>query len=147
MDQAKCKTYDGNIWFPSSLDMPKHARNIEEQVAFAKFICWKCPVRIPCLAWAQETREEFGIFGGYTPDERRVMRRDPPSRYWPTQTKINADKEAAIQSLRLAEGIGTLAAARQLSVSPTLLYRAWKKHGLGKRKTNTMSPPEFKEAS
>jgi len=37
----------------------------------AKGICFGCPVRLPCLARALEEREEFGIWGGMSANERR----------------------------------------------------------------------------
>lgn len=45
-------------------------------VARAKAICMTCPVRLECLSWAVEARIGFGIFGGRTPRERRMLRKD-----------------------------------------------------------------------
>lgn len=36
-------------------------------------VCRLCPVKAECLAWALETRQSFGVFGGTTPDERHAM--------------------------------------------------------------------------
>lgn len=44
------------------------------RVASAKRICAVCPVRRPCLEFAQAHREEFGIWGGLTETERRQAR-------------------------------------------------------------------------
>ncbi|MFE9426210.1 WhiB family transcriptional regulator [Kitasatospora sp. NPDC006697] len=41
----------------------------------AKAICSACPVRAACLAGALERREQFGVFGGLTADERRAVLR------------------------------------------------------------------------
>lgn len=39
----------------------------------AKAICKRCPVQGECLADALERQDEFGIYGGTTPDERAAM--------------------------------------------------------------------------
>jgi WhiB family redox-sensing transcriptional regulator len=41
----------------------------------AKALCAICPHRRPCLDWALETEQLFGIWAGTTPDERRDMLR------------------------------------------------------------------------
>jgi WhiB family redox-sensing transcriptional regulator len=43
----------------------------------AKRICASCPVRAACLADALATRDEHGIRGGTTPQERQRLRRSP----------------------------------------------------------------------
>ncbi|MFF3215315.1 WhiB family transcriptional regulator [Streptomyces sp. NPDC002886] len=43
--------------------------------ARAKRICFSCPARGACLAYARETVEEFGIWGGLTGQERRARGR------------------------------------------------------------------------
>jgi WhiB family redox-sensing transcriptional regulator len=49
----------------------------------AKVICYGCPVRIDCLADALDSRAEFGVWGGLTERERRVLlRRRPDVRSW-----------------------------------------------------------------
>jgi WhiB family transcriptional regulator, redox-sensing transcriptional regulator len=43
----------------------------------AKQACAGCPERAPCLAWALDKREQEGIWGGTTPDERKaILRQD-----------------------------------------------------------------------
>jgi hypothetical protein len=41
----------------------------------AKAICRSCPVQLQCGAWAVETREPFGTWGGVSQDERRLRLR------------------------------------------------------------------------
>ena len=43
-------------------------------VAIAKAQCVGCPVREACLAFGLD--EEFGVWGGTTPDERRTLREE-----------------------------------------------------------------------
>jgi WhiB family redox-sensing transcriptional regulator len=49
----------------------------------AKIICNSCPVRLECLADALDGRHQFGVWGGMTERERRVLlRRRPDIRSW-----------------------------------------------------------------
>ncbi|MFI5998167.1 WhiB family transcriptional regulator [Streptomyces sp. NPDC051362] len=45
----------------------------------AKMICMQCPVRTECLAEALDDRIEFGVWGGMTERERRVLLRRKPN--------------------------------------------------------------------
>jgi WhiB family redox-sensing transcriptional regulator len=44
-------------------------------VALAKSICGGCPVRAACLAWALNSEEEHGVWGGKSGPERRAILR------------------------------------------------------------------------
>lgn len=44
-------------------------------VSLAKSLCNTCPVVDECLAFAIETRQPDGIWGGMTPKERNRLRR------------------------------------------------------------------------
>lgn len=44
-------------------------------ISAAKEVCAGCPVAGECLTWAIETNQTEGIWGGYTPKERRAIRR------------------------------------------------------------------------
>ena len=47
-----------------------------EEVAAAKRVCGECEVSGPCLDFALDTRQEFGVWGGMDEDERReILRR------------------------------------------------------------------------
>lgn len=41
----------------------------------AKFLCRNCPVRWLCLDYALEAKEPFGIWGGYTTEERKTLKK------------------------------------------------------------------------
>lgn len=43
-------------------------------VALAKAACRECPLTVLCAEYAIEAREEYGIWGGFTPFERRTIR-------------------------------------------------------------------------
>lgn len=67
---AACKDLDPNLFFPIGVTGPA-----VDQIAAAKSICNQCPVRGECLDFAITTNQEFGVWGGTTEDERRVLRR------------------------------------------------------------------------
>ena len=45
------------------------------QIAKAKVVCNRCPVTSQCLAWALETGQDAGVWGGMSEDERRALKR------------------------------------------------------------------------
>src|SRR5688500_7311895 len=67
---AACKDVDPNLFFPIGVTGPAVA-----QIAAAKSICDQCLVQRDCLEFAITTNQEFGVWGGTTEDERRVLRR------------------------------------------------------------------------
>jgi WhiB family redox-sensing transcriptional regulator len=62
--QALCAQVDPEIFFPPGDDPATEARRI----------CAHCPVRRPCLDYALAAGEEYGIWGGLDPEERRALR-------------------------------------------------------------------------
>jgi WhiB family redox-sensing transcriptional regulator len=44
-----------------------------EQAEHAKAICRICPSLKPCLSFALATSQDLGIWGGTTPEERRLL--------------------------------------------------------------------------
>jgi WhiB family redox-sensing transcriptional regulator len=64
-DDRACNGEDPNLFFPD--------RGVD--AGPAKAICHRCHCRAECLAWAVRTRQEFGVWGGTTPEERRRLRR------------------------------------------------------------------------
>lgn len=59
-------------------------RNVDPELFFpfdsgsgdeAKAICHTCPVEADCAAWAIATYQEAGIWGGLSPEQRKVRRR------------------------------------------------------------------------
>jgi WhiB family transcriptional regulator, redox-sensing transcriptional regulator len=55
---------DVNVFFPERGGSSKAARAV----------CARCDVREECLESALANQEEFGIFGGTSPHERRQLR-------------------------------------------------------------------------
>jgi hypothetical protein len=48
---------------------PEHATGYAAAIA----VCKTCPHIFECLAWALETEQSFGVWGGTTPVERREI--------------------------------------------------------------------------
>ena len=68
--KAACLDENPELFFPIGT-----TGRAVEQAERAKAVCRTCPVTTPCLQWALETRQDAGIWGGLTEDERRVLRR------------------------------------------------------------------------
>jgi WhiB family redox-sensing transcriptional regulator len=72
-EQALCAQIGGDVWFPES----------GGSVRKAKAVCNggggrpPCPVRQECLEAALDRNDRYGIWGGLTDRERRVLRRSP----------------------------------------------------------------------
>ena len=72
LDGAACKGAGTDLFFGPAAEFVT-ARQLRE--AEAKAICAGCPVRLECLAYALDSGEAYGVWGGATEDERRAMRR------------------------------------------------------------------------
>jgi WhiB family redox-sensing transcriptional regulator len=68
--EAACREEDPEVFFPVGNTGPALAQ-IEE----AKKICARCSVKDSCLAWALESGQDAGVWGGLSEDERRAMKR------------------------------------------------------------------------
>jgi WhiB family redox-sensing transcriptional regulator len=69
-DRAACLGVDPELFFPIGNTGPALLQ-IEE----AKAVCRRCKVVEPCLSWAIEARQEDGVWGGLSADERRAVKR------------------------------------------------------------------------
>jgi WhiB family redox-sensing transcriptional regulator len=68
--RGACRHSDPELFFPVAARGPAL-----RQLARAKKVCARCPVRIECLDYALQTGQAFGIWGGTSEEERRLMRR------------------------------------------------------------------------
>jgi WhiB family transcriptional regulator, redox-sensing transcriptional regulator len=68
-EAALCRREDTDLFFPITSAGPPGA-----EASRAKAVCASCPVRRPCLLYALATGQEFGIWGGYDENERRLLR-------------------------------------------------------------------------
>lgn len=75
-DQARCwakaTSPESDLWYPDK-DEPEEVQ--KSKTAAAKAICHACPVKPQCLRYAIRAGERYGIWGGRTPRERSVVRR------------------------------------------------------------------------
>ena len=62
---AVCAQVDPELWFPEK----------GQPTAAAKLICGWCEAQAECLAFAMAGNEQFGVWGGLSPGERRALRR------------------------------------------------------------------------
>lgn len=67
---AACADEDPELFFPIGNTGPAL-----RQIAEAKTVCRRCLVVDTCLSWALDTRQEFGVWGGMSEDERRALKR------------------------------------------------------------------------
>ncbi|MTD58412.1 WhiB family transcriptional regulator [Amycolatopsis pithecellobii] len=67
-EEAACRDEDPELFFPVSERGPG-----ARQVAQAKAVCARCPVRAECLQYALDAGLDHGIFGGTTDAERRKL--------------------------------------------------------------------------
>jgi WhiB family transcriptional regulator, redox-sensing transcriptional regulator len=71
MSRAACRgTPDPGLFFPVGTGSAA-----AEEAEKAKAVCARCPVRISCLAYALSTRQQYGVWGGATEQERRLTAR------------------------------------------------------------------------
>lgn len=65
MHEASCRGGDHELFFATQ----------PSRIAAAQAICADCPVRIPCLVDALERGEQYGVWGGTSPEDRdRLLR-------------------------------------------------------------------------
>lgn len=65
-DGALCAQVDGELFFPAK------GGSVRE----AKAVCRKCPSCAPCLQFALDNDERFGIWGATSERERRRLKRN-----------------------------------------------------------------------
>ncbi|WP_214322809.1 WhiB family transcriptional regulator [Nonomuraea sediminis] len=66
-ERAACLDTDPELFFPISAEGPS-----SQQFSRAKAVCGRCQVREQCLAYALETRQAHGVWGGTDPHQRRA---------------------------------------------------------------------------
>jgi len=67
---GSCRKLDTGLFFPIG-----QTGEAEVKIARAKKVCGTCPVRQQCLEFAITTNQEYGVWGGHSEEERRVVRR------------------------------------------------------------------------
>ena len=68
-EQVPCVSYPdlffGDDWNSAIADL-----------RIAKNMCRRCPIMLQCAVYGLEAEEEYGVWGGLTPLDRKKMRRD-----------------------------------------------------------------------
>ena len=62
---AACRSTDPDLFFPVS-----SADTAQRDTAEAQAVCARCPVQAHCREFALRTRQQYGIWGGMTEQER-----------------------------------------------------------------------------
>lgn len=81
MKRAACKgSKDPDQFFRERSEKKGKAQTVVKgtlkgNTTSAKKLCSRCRVSSDCLLWALQNDEDFGIWGGSTPEERQVMKR------------------------------------------------------------------------
>lgn len=68
--EAACLEEDPELFFPIGNTGPAL-----DQIEEAKAVCRRCEVVQTCLRWGLDTGQEFGVWGGFSEDERRALQR------------------------------------------------------------------------
>jgi WhiB family redox-sensing transcriptional regulator len=90
-EAAACRNSEPELFFPVSGSV------VTADVRQAKLICASCAARVECLNFALRQRQEQGIWGGLTEEERRVLRR---------RLAANGRRSVRSMDLRAATGAG-----------------------------------------
>lgn len=69
-DRAACLDEDPELFFPVGNTDPAFIQ-IEE----ARTVCRRCEVIDTCLSWAVESRQDAGVWGGQSADQRQALKR------------------------------------------------------------------------
>jgi WhiB family redox-sensing transcriptional regulator len=67
--RASCRGEEPELFFPVGTTEPAL-----EQLGMAKSVCHRCPVAGECLAWALDTGQRAGVWGGLSEEERIGLR-------------------------------------------------------------------------
>ena len=69
---GRCRDRSGAQFFHPDDDLGRISRRLRE--AAAKRLCHSCPVRPQCAAHALEVGEEYGVWGGFSENDRGLLR-------------------------------------------------------------------------
>ena len=100
------------------------------QIAAAKAVCARCPVRDACLRYAVTTGQGYGIWGGLTEDERRGLRYPEqlsglpgePARRWSAPPRVLRNRPRRPRA-RTSAARSTVARPRATRVAGNRLVR------------------------
>ncbi len=70
--RAACRGPQSAVFFPPP--RPERREDKRRREARAKAICGECGVQLDCLDYAVTIKEQHGIWGGLSENERKVLR-------------------------------------------------------------------------
>lgn len=71
-EEAECRSYQNTLFFGEEGESELERQAREDA---AKAVCRSCPVIEPCLEFALETNQKYGIWGGLSDKERASLKR------------------------------------------------------------------------
>lgn len=71
-DRRSCKGESPDIFYAPPFE---EKENRDQRIKIARTICASCVIREECLNFALNTRQDDGIWGGLTFEERRSLQR------------------------------------------------------------------------
>ena len=84
---GKTTSPENDYWYPEEDDPDK-----ANKILIAKTYCNSCPVKKKCLKFSISNEEEYGIWGGMTPRERRARFRRNKN-YWNERYETSGDED------------------------------------------------------
>jgi hypothetical protein len=118
-----CRIEDAELFFPVG-----ESWDARIQADEAKAVCHRCPVMERCLAWAFETRQDAGVWGGLTEQERRLIhRRKKPVYRSGEQTAVDLILEHRAADFRAlaVSGMSRADMARELGTNVRTVNTVW----------------------
>lgn len=121
-EYAVCRQVDPDLFFPIP-NSTTGARQAEE----AKKVCGTCPVKRQCLSWALEAKQDIGVWGGLTEEERagihgRRAERRTSTDGRPAWQVIVDTRLGEYQALE-AKGLSAWAIGRQMRTNAQTIHR------------------------
>jgi len=69
-NSAACLDEDPELFFPIGTTDPAF-----HQIEKARVVCRRCEIIEDCLSWSMDSRQDAGVWGGLSVDERRALKR------------------------------------------------------------------------
>jgi WhiB family redox-sensing transcriptional regulator len=101
--QGRCRDRSTSQFFHPDDDLGRISRRLREEAA--KRLCATCPVRKQCATHALTVNEEYGVWGGFSENERATLR----ELGW----RDTLDRRRLTDVDRLDQRLARVAAARQ----------------------------------
>lgn len=120
-DFAACAQVDPELFHPVG-----QPRTVQRQIKQAKAVCRGCPARRDCLRWALDTKQDSGVLGGLSEEERIPLHGRRPRRRkvgeLPALEHILTNRVDEFEELR-AEGLDALQIADALGTNVQTVNR------------------------